>query len=133
MPFVVDASVAANWFLPDEEPEALEAWRIIRSDPALVPPHWWFEVRNSLLMAERRERISLRITALILDRLARLRIVIVERPDDQIVFSLARRHRLTFYDAAYLELAVRENIALATLDSHLAKAAAVEGVRLLTA
>lgn len=133
MPFVVDASVAANWFLPDEEPEALEAWRIIRSDPALVPPHWWFEVRNSLLMAERRERISSRITALILDRLARLRIVITERPDDQVVFSFARRHRLTFYDAAYLELAVRENIALATLDGDLAKAAVKDGVRLLIA
>jgi predicted nucleic acid-binding protein len=57
MAFVVDASVAANWFLPDEEPEALEAWRMLRTNPALVPQHWWFEVRNSLLVAERRDRI----------------------------------------------------------------------------
>jgi predicted nucleic acid-binding protein len=55
----------------------------------------------------------------------------MERPDDQTVFSLARRHRLTFYDAAYLELAAHESIALATLDADLAAAAAAEGVPLL--
>lgn len=131
MPFVVDASVAANWFLPDEEPEALEAWRTVESDPALVPQHWWFEVRNTLLVAERRERISQKNTAYILSRLSRLRIVVTDRPDDQIVLAIARLHRLTFYDAAYLELAMRETIPLATLDNALAKAAKVEDVPLL--
>jgi predicted nucleic acid-binding protein len=57
----------------------------------------------------------------------------MDRPDDQIVFSIARLHRLTFYDAAYLELALHENAPLATLDGSLAKAAAADGVPLLIA
>jgi predicted nucleic acid-binding protein len=133
MPFVVDASVAANWLLPGEEPEALEAWRRITDDPALVPQHWWFEVRNVLLTAERRQRISPNSTTAILDRLARIRITFVAQPNDGSVFVLARRHHLTFYDGAYLELAMREQIALATLDLALAAAAEREGVALVLA
>jgi predicted nucleic acid-binding protein len=56
---------------------------------------------------------------------------LVALPADDAVFAIARRHRLTFYDAAYLELAKRERIALATLDDALAVAAAAEGVELI--
>ena len=54
-------------------------------------------------------------------------------PSDDTLFSLAKRHRLTFYDAAYLELAQREGIALATLDQALSRAATAEGVPLIGA
>jgi len=131
VPFVLDASVTANWFLPDEEPHALDAWQLIRADPGLVPAHWWFEVRNILLMAERRARISERETLYILDRLSRLRIVHTLRPEERAVLLVARRHRLTFYDAAYLELAQRESVALATLDGNLVRAARAEGIALV--
>lgn len=52
-------------------------------------------------------------------------------PSAEAVFAVATRHSLTFYDASYLELAIRERIALATLDQHLARAAAAEGVPLI--
>jgi predicted nucleic acid-binding protein len=134
MPFVLDASVTACWFFPDEiHPDAFEAWRRSDTDPMLVPLHWWFEVRNTILMAERRGRVDARYISYVLTRLAQLPFVEDEKPDDESVLDLARRHRLTFYDAAYLELAKRERVALATLDDRLAKAAAAEGVPLVTA
>lgn len=131
MAFVVDASVAANWFLPDEEPEAIQAWDRLTDDPGLVPLHWWFEVHNLLLMAERRQRISPHLTLHILDRLARLRITLMPLPEVQSVLAIAQRSRLTFYDAAYLELALRENVPIATLDRVLASAAILQGVPLI--
>jgi predicted nucleic acid-binding protein len=63
--------------------------------------------------------------------LQELPIALAALPDDAPVFTLARRHRLTFYDAAYLDLAKREQLALATLDDELAAAARLEGVALL--
>lgn len=131
MPFVLDASVAANWFLPDEPPLAHAAWKRLATDPGLVPPHWWFEVRNVTLVAERRNRIPARLTAVIFDRLARLRIVFAERPDHAPVLELARRHQLTFYDAAYLQLAQQESVELASLDMRLRAAAEAEQVPLI--
>jgi len=97
----------------------------------MVPPHWWFEVRNVMLVGERRKRISATQTIYFLARLSRLRIMEAQRPADAGIFALARRHRLTFYDAVYLELAERENVALATLDEELAEAARAEGVALV--
>lgn len=100
-------------------------------EDALVPPHWWFEVRNIVLVAERRDRILPKHTDYLLKRLAVMRIVEAVRPDETSTLSLARRHHLTFYDAAYLELAHRENIELATLDRRLVTAAQAEGVGLV--
>jgi predicted nucleic acid-binding protein len=132
MPFVLDASTAASWNFPDEDHSAARAtWERIRGDDAMVPPHWWFEVRNVMLVGERRKRISATQTIYFLARLSRLRIMEAQRPADTGIFALARRHRLTFYDAAYLELAQREDVALATLDEELAEAARAEGVALV--
>lgn len=134
MPFVLDASVTASWFFPDENHSvSAEAWGRFRTDNALVPGHWWFEVRNSMLVAERRSRLTELLTSNALARLSHLRIRQVANPDDGAVFLLARRHRLTFYDAAYLELAQRENLPLATLDGALTRAARAEGVMLFEA
>jgi predicted nucleic acid-binding protein len=134
MPFVLDASTAISWYFPDEEhSDALTAWKRLRQDDALVPAHWWFEVRNIMLIGERRKRSLESQTFDFVARLARTRILEAPRPDGPDIFVLARRHRLTFYDAAYLELAQREGIALATLDNKLAAAARAEGVALVGA
>jgi predicted nucleic acid-binding protein len=132
MPFVLDASTAVSWNFPDEDHSvARTAWERLRQDEALVPTHWWFEVRNVMLIGERRKRISQDQTEYFLARLSRLHIAEAARPDDAGIFALARRHRLTFYDAAYLELAHREELALATLDDDLAAAARAERVALV--
>ncbi len=132
MPFVIDASVAACWFFPDEtHPVASQSWRRIHDDEAVVPAHWWFEVRNAMLIGERRERSTEQRTIFAMERLARMPIRFSPMPRDADVFALARKHRLTFYDAAYLELAQREGLALATLDDKLATAARNEQVLLV--
>jgi predicted nucleic acid-binding protein len=134
LPYVLDASVAACWcFLDEQDSRADAAYARLTNDQARVPLHWWFELRNVLLIGERRERLSVQRTTRFLDRVTQLPIDFAELPSETAVFVFARKHRLTFYDAAYLELAQREGIALATLDSDLAKAAIAEGVPLLTA
>lgn len=104
---------------------------MIHEDDALVPTHWWFEVRNTMLIGERRERSTEQNTRFALDRLSRMTIRHMPVPFDTDVLALARKHRLTFYDAVYLELAQREGLALATLDNELASAARHEGVTLV--
>jgi predicted nucleic acid-binding protein len=134
MGFVLDASVTASWFLPDEDDrDALEAWDRSAAEEVWVPLHWWFEVRNTMLMGERRGRISEALTTQALNRLSLLPIMVEPRPDETDVLDLARRHHLTFYDAVYLELAGRKRVPLATLDSHLMTAARSERIPLVAA
>jgi predicted nucleic acid-binding protein len=134
VPFVLDASITASWHFEDERsPQATAVLDALARDTAIVPAHWWFEIRNVLLIGERRGRASQQQTAQFLDRLAVLRIELAEIPDEVSSMNLARRHRLTFYDAVYLELAQRERIALATLDDELVAAARAEGVKLIVA
>lgn len=129
MPLVIDALVTAAWILPDEQtPNALQARSIVVQEGGQVPLHWWDEVRNTLLMAERRNRTTPELTAAALATLDELPILQTRTADGAAILALARRHRLTFYDAAYLELAVRNNLDLATLDAVLARAAIAEGV-----
>jgi predicted nucleic acid-binding protein len=125
---VLDASVAASWCLPDESSaQAERALDRIKDEGAITPAHWWFEVRNVLLVAERMRRIEARQARRFLVLLRDLDIAVDRSPDDQAIFDLARTHGLTFYDAAYLELAVRQG-AMATLDGVLLKACSLEGV-----
>jgi predicted nucleic acid-binding protein len=134
VPFVLDASVAACWFFPDEtHPVASRAWLLIHEDDAIVPAHWWFEVRNTMLVGERRGRSTEQRTGFAIDRLERMTIRHAPHPLDADVFALARKYAMTFYDAAYLELAQRARLALATLDSKLASAARAEDVALVAA
>jgi predicted nucleic acid-binding protein len=134
VPFVLDASVAASWFFPDEaHPVASQAWLLVHQDDAIVPGHWWFEVRNTMLIGERRGRLTEQRTGFAMGRLARMTIRHAAIPPDADVFALARKHRFTFYDAAYLELAQRERLALATLDHELINAARRENVQLVAA
>ena len=131
MPFVLDASVAVAWAYADQHPSALEAQKRIAGEHAFVPSLWWFEVRIVLIIHERRGRLSELETAGALRDLSLLPMVVDHAPDEQIVLALARRHRLTVYDAAYLELAQREHVPLATLDTALLRAARLEHVPLL--
>lgn len=133
MAFVLDASVAACWALGDEEyPDAALAFARMASEEAVVPCLWWFEVRNILVVNERRKRITVPDTTAFLLHLARLQIRVDRDPDEGTVLHLAREHGLSVYDAAYLELALREGLALATPDSALGRAAVREGVALLS-
>ena len=132
MPFVLDASVAACWIFADEDhPVANLALEHIRTGGARVPSLWWFEIRNVLIVNERRGRITETDTAVFLHGLAQLGIVTDHAPEETIVLAHARRHRLTIYDAAYLELAQRTALPLATLDKDLRSAAQAAGVPLL--
>ena len=133
MAFVLDASVTACWAFEDEDhPDASLAFQQIRTEEAVVPCLWWFEVRNILMVNERRRRIAESGTAAFLLNVSRLRIRVDPVPDEGAVLRLARTHRLSVYAAAYLELAQREGLPLATLDADLRKAAACEGVALIS-
>lgn len=136
MPFVLDASIVGCWCFHDEhDSRADAAWDLLelRKDRALVPLHWWFEVRNIVLQGERRGRVTEDYGAHFLRRVERLAIDQTALPDQLEVLSLARKCHLTFYDAVYLELAQREGLALATLDNELTNAARAENVQLITA
>ena len=124
MPFVLDASIAACWAFDDEDhPVAALALERVRTDEARVPSLWWFEVRNTLIVSERRGRLTESDTATFLRWLAHIRVSVDRSPVEADVLALARHRRLTVYDSAYLELARREGAPLATLDAALATAA----------
>jgi len=134
MPFVLDASIAACWAFPDEQdPRADAALTRVRTEDAMVPSLWWFEVRNILVVNERRKRITESGTNSFLRELDRLRIRVDREPEENTVLRLARTHLLSVYDASYLELAIREAIPVATLDGKLAAAAIAEGTELIGA
>jgi predicted nucleic acid-binding protein len=97
----------------------------------IVPALWWFEVRNGLIVNERRGRTSEQLTTGYLRELSQIATTIDAPPDDESLMALARKHRLTVYDAAYLELALRQDLPLATLDADLIDAARAEAVPLI--
>ena len=132
MAIVVDASVTIGWYLADEAAATAQtALHRLGETEALVPALWWFEVRNALVINERRGRLNLNQITAVLAHLVRLPIALDRDPASDVVLALARTHRLTFYDAAYLELAVRRDGQLATLDQRLTAAARAAAVRLI--
>jgi predicted nucleic acid-binding protein len=132
MPFVLDASIAACWAFDDEDhPIAALALERIRADEAIAPSLWWFEVRNTLIVNERGGRLREADTAIFLHELSRFGVAIDREPQEAAILTFARQHRPTVYDASYLELARREAIPLASLDSDLRKAATSLGVALI--
>jgi len=107
--------------------------RLEADEPAHVPLIWWFEIRHAALMGLRRHRVTAEHVLDFLATVNSVNIIVAPLPVASVVFALAQRHRLSFYEAAYLELAQRENIALATLDQALARAAVAEDVPLIGA
>jgi predicted nucleic acid-binding protein len=124
--------MTGTWAFDDEHhPHGDVVLDRLSHDSAMVPLHWWFEVRNMLLMGERRRRISERQTTEFLDWLSRLQIQRAPLPNETDIFTLARQRGLTFYDAAYLDLARRTGLSFATLDRDLLRAARREGIPLI--
>jgi predicted nucleic acid-binding protein len=131
-PFVVDASVTLSWCFEDEAtPYSRAVLKALETAYAVVSAVWPFEVANALAVAERRKRITRQGIAGFLQTLQRLPVQ-VERREAlwvcQATIALARDHKLSAYDAAYLDLASREPLSLATLDHDLRKAGLALGV-----
>ncbi|MBH0176399.1 MAG: type II toxin-antitoxin system VapC family toxin [Nitrospira sp.] len=133
MHLVIDSSFALAWALPDESSTRADRFlgRLGEDDLLWVPALWWYEVANALMMAQRRRRISET------DRLALIQLYegLPIQADVQVtahtirqIQSLALSYRLSAYDAAYLELAMRKSLALATMDKALLQAARAAGV-----
>ncbi len=131
MSLVIDASVIAAVMLPDEDDTPVKTVMTALSENGGIAPFlMWGEVRNLVLMAERRGRIDQAGADAIFDAVAGLPIIFDHDPEHDDVVALARRHRLTIYDALYLELAARRDASLATLDRALRNAARDEGLLL---
>ena len=132
MPFVIDASVTACWCFPDEQSDVADSAmdRLLR-DEAIAPALWTVEVRNILAVNERRRRIKPADSDAFLRDLARLPIQVSRDVNERALLGLARKHGLTAYDAAYLNLALRTGTPVATLDRSLASAVRAEGIQLV--
>ena len=135
MSLVLDTSVALAWVMRDERSDAVEkAFDQVIEDGAWVPSLWRLEIANVLEMSVRRGRIDTGFRDATLADLELLPITTdpdTEKYAWQSTLRLAERHRLTVYDAAYLELAMRRGLPLASLDRELRAAAAAENVALL--
>jgi predicted nucleic acid-binding protein len=127
---VIDSSLAAAWCFPDERTDYTNAVLQTISTPleAVAPRLWAYEVRNSVLMGLRRKRITRAHAQEFLESIKVLPIRLADPVSYDGVFSLADGHGLTVYDAAYLDLALREGLPLASLDNALCKAASNSGV-----
>ena len=125
--FVLDCSVAVTWIFDDEAtPETDALLDRLELDAAFVPGLWRLELGNVLVRAERRKRIAASQVAACLGLLDRLPIVVDTETESRAfreVLVLARAERLTTHDAAYLELAIRMGLQLATRDRALVQAA----------
>ena len=124
MALVVDASAILALAL--DEDDALYGEAVIdtiAADEGIVPALFWFEIRNALLMSERRKRFTPERTDQFIADLQALPIVVDTQPRWEATVGLAREHHLSVYDAAYLEIAQRKAMSLATIDSALTKAA----------
>ncbi len=132
MALVLDASICAAWALAEKlDPRAEKAEDQLKHDVGLAPRILWYEIRNVLVTNERRGRLSAEESTAFLRVLSAYPIRIDPFDDESSIFALARKHRLSFYDAAYLETARRNRAPLATLDTALESAAFSEGIELL--
>ncbi len=129
---VLDASLALQWFLEDEADRkySLAVLASLSEKRALVPLLWFYEVGNGLLMAYRRKRITFDQIDGFLARLKALPIEAAQQTPSEILElpALAQAHGLTNYDAAYVALAMKFNLPLATTDKNLRQTAVSVGV-----
>jgi predicted nucleic acid-binding protein len=135
MSLVLDSSVTLAWAYSDETTEPVtQIFDLLSQGGAWVPGLWRLEVANVLEMSVRRKRHDRIFRDATLADLAQLPIQVDLQTDQQAwsaTLRLAERHQLTLYDAAYLELALRRNLPLATLDDDLRRAAKAEKVQTL--
>jgi predicted nucleic acid-binding protein len=132
---VIDGSVILGFLLPDERGAlALKVLAYLEGGgAAFVPQHWWLEVANGLLIAERRKRVSRADASRSLELVGSLPVATDDGTASRAggeTMALARQHKLSVYDAAYLDLAITTGSGLATADRALAQAATDSGVPL---
>ena len=134
MPFVLDNSVVCGWFLENQATPYTEAIAVrLQDDRACVPPLWELECTNVLRTACLRQRMHVRDAQAVVAQLTSLPIDVDRQPVlPSEVLALALRFGLTTYDAAYLELALRLQLPIATLDGPLGEAALACGVGLVS-
>lgn len=133
--FVLDCSIAVAWCFEDEAADDCDVLlERVRDEGALVPSLWHLEVGNVMIQAERRGRIMSADVSVRLELMGDLPINTEnETPERALheILALARAESLTTYDAAYLELAIRKGLPLATKDKQLRNAALRLGVKVL--
>jgi predicted nucleic acid-binding protein len=133
--FVLDASVAVAWCFEDEtNPTADRALAALEAGAAVVPLVWAAEVGNALIGGERRRRITQDQITQSLDLISRLDITTdIDNATGRLpaLLDIARQYRLSLYDSIYLDLAMRERLPLATVDTALGRAAQAVGVALV--
>jgi predicted nucleic acid-binding protein len=134
MDWVIDSSIALAWALPDKTSKEAERFlsRISMRSILWVPALWWYEMANALLMAHRRKRLTeaerIRLTELYRKLPIRTDMML----DSDIMWrfqTLGIEYHLSVYDAAYLELAQRRGLGLATVDRPLRLAAQRAGIK----
>lgn len=131
--FIIDASLALSWLLPDERtPDSEPARRqFLAAEAVWVPAHWRLEVCNALWMAERRKRLDAAGVARAVALFVQLPVVVDSETNARAgseILTLAREHSISVYDAAYLELALRKAAPLGSLDEALRTAASEAGL-----
>lgn len=138
MSFVLDNSVAMCWLLNDGRASdvayALKVLDALQTDVAIVPGIWALEAANVVAKVEAKGLVTEARTQAFVAALLRLNIATDNGTANYALgetLNLARRYKLSAYDAAYLELALREGLPLATLDADLLKAAKKAGVKRL--
>jgi predicted nucleic acid-binding protein len=131
---IADISVVLAWLFKEEQTtRALDVLRRVEKDGLLVPPLWWTELENGILMGERRGRKTPAETSAFLNLVLALPIRTDDTPRHRVsddILDIGRRYSLTSYDATYIELAVREYAPLATFDEAMRKCARTIGVKI---
>jgi predicted nucleic acid-binding protein len=131
---VIDASVALAWCFPDEASDYADAALLaLEGQSALVPAIWPVEITNALLVGGRRKRIRQADVRRFVELLEGLSIVEdAQSVTDTVsnIFPLARESNLSAYNAAYLDVALRRQLPLATLDGALLRAARAAGIKI---
>jgi len=128
--FVVDCSVAARWFLPDEStPYTESALTLLASRQGVAPNLWLSEFASVFLKLERRKLLAANLAEGIAARAEALGLLVDrETPSPARIFQLARTYGISAYDATYLEVALRRGIPLACWDGGLRQAARRAGI-----
>lgn len=130
-PLVLDCSIVLAWAFADESSaEADRVMTLAAERGVVVPAIWWYEIRNTLVMGERRGRIESESSRAVLAALSELNPVCDFDHHEATIMDVARSHGLSLYDAAYLEVARRLALPLATLDKSLHRAAGNAAIEL---
>jgi len=133
MNWVLDCSFSAALFLPDEfSPKVRDFFtKLSKNDQLFVPSLWWYEITNVLIVAGRRKRLNYADVVTVTSLFERLGIETdnsIGVPYSKEIYRIANLNKLSAYDAAYLELSVRKDAPLASLDKQLLKAAVNTGI-----